>query len=98
MHTFVSVVVIVNHLLCFLARDTYALREAEGFYGVGDGEVDYLCEAASLFQFFFCLGIEDKPRRALVYIVAFLESVEHDWVVRDVREQTKFELRIIGGD
>src|ERR1043165_1172984 len=98
MHAFVGLVIIVNHLFRFLARDADALRKSEGFDGVSDGEVDDLGEAASLFQLLFRLRAKDKAGGALVDVIIFLKRIEHDRVVRDVREQAQLQLRVIGGD
>jgi len=42
--------------------------------------------------------MKDQPRRAVVNIVAGLESVQHDFITRDVRQQPQFKLRIIRRD
>src|ERR1043165_6063479 len=97
-HARVGSVVIVYDLACLFARDADALREAERLDGVGDGEVDDLGEASLLFQLFLRARAEDETGRALVYVLALLEGVEHLRVLRDVREQTQLQLRVVGGD
>src|SRR5437764_359516 len=41
------------------------------------------------------LRAEDKPCGAFVYVFALLESVQHFRVVRDVGQQSQFQLRVV---
>src|SRR5205085_9983408 len=97
-HARVGAVVVLDDLLGLLARDADALREAERLDGVGDGEVNDLGEAPLLLQLLPGARAEDEAGRALVYVLALLEGVEHLRVLRDVRQQTQLKLRVVRRD
>src|SRR5258705_4778196 len=97
-NSFVGVVVVCYHFLCFLPTDANSLRQTPWFNRVGDGKVDDLGEPTGLPEFLIGVSTEHQSRGAIMNIFAFLKSLEHDGILRDVCKQSQFELRVIGGN
>ena len=72
--------------------------EAERLDRVGDAEIDDLCQTPLFLHLFFVFCTENEPRGLGVNVLVILKRLEHSRVLRDVGENAKFELRIVGRD
>src|SRR5258705_11269408 len=97
-NSFVGVVIVCYHFFCFLSTDANSLRQTPWFNRVGDGKVDDLGEPAGLPEFLIGVSAEHQSRGAIMNIFTFLKRLEHDSILRDVCQQSQFELRVIGGN
>ncbi len=95
---FVGFKVIVDHLACLGFRDADTLRQAESLYRICDAKIDDLCEAAFFLQVLFVGRTEHEPRGFGVDVLVVQKRLEHHRILRDVGEDTKFELRVISRD
>ena len=88
--------IVVDKLLGFGARAVELLREPERRYAVQDTEVGGLGFAALLFGDLLNGHPEDLRRRGSVDILSAAESGEQMLVLREVRHEPEFDLRVVG--
>ena len=73
-------------------------REAEGAHAVDQAEVDDLGDAALVGADFDRRDAEDFGGGGAVHVLAVREGFEQACVVREVRHDAQFDLRIVGRD
>ena len=95
-HARVGLVIILNRFLCFRARKSGPCRKTERADIISDCKVDYLRKPSRFRFFLLCLRAEHRASRARVNVFAFVERFGHNGIARQVREQSQFDLRIVG--
>ncbi len=71
------------------------LRQRKGAYAVDYAEVDGFCTAAHERCYHLLRHVEDLCRRAAVYVVVAAESLDHVFIVCNVREDAQLNLRVV---
>ena len=82
--------------ICLGSRYTDVVGERECADTVNYAEIDRLCTASHQRSYRLNRHIENLRSRYCVDIVAVVEGGYHCFVVRNVRENTKLDLRIVG--
>src|SRR5262249_11435263 len=96
-HAGVGVVVVVNGISGFGARETGSLRQPERTDVVGDREIDDLGQSPVFRLLFLSLGPKDRAGGAGMDVFSRVERSSHRRVPGDMSKDTKFDLRVIGG-
>ena len=75
--------------------DAEILCQTESAHAVDQTEVDHLGHAALFWSHVFRLRAEHLRSRGAVNVLAFAESLQKPLVLRDVRHDAQFDLRVV---
>ena len=94
----VTLEVLVDEPLRFLARHLHAPRETEVAHAVDDPEVQHLRDVALLARHRALGDAETRRGGATVDVRPGAERVDERGVLRDVGQHAQLDLRVVGGD